>query len=452
MENFFPSINFGRVRGFFLKNKAFGLHKTVATLIAQIACHGDCLPQGSPCSPIISELITHVLDVRLVQLAKAHKCRYTRYADDITFSTNQKQFPQALAFRAEAASSEWTLGKELIAKVSNADFSINPAKTRMQCKPSRQLVTGLTVNVKVNIRAQYYRYARAMCHSLFNTGSYFQPGTEGSEAVPISTLAKLEGILNHIYFVKDEADPRKLKSKVDCPTAARTLYKDFLFFKYFVRLEQPLILCEGKTDAIYLKAAIQNLAAFHPKLATPQGKSVKLNISFFNYTNLAHKVLDIRGGCGGQLALIRDYESLMPKFAYAPLKHPVIVLVDNDSGPGGAGGLFSLVNQKFKLNPSLTSNAPFYALCHNLFLVKTPEKASGDGSSKIEDLFDPSFLAAAIDGKVFNLSNKKSAENEIGKTALAGIVRANADKIDFSRFAVLLNRIVAVIDQYKPGG
>jgi RNA-directed DNA polymerase len=142
----------------------------------------------------------------------------------------------------------------------------------------------------------------------------------------------------------------------------------------------------------------------------------------------------------------------MAKFEYAPLKHPVIVLVDNDSGPGGASGLFSLVNQKFNLNPSLTSNAPFYTLCHNLFLVKTPEKASGDGSSKIEDLFDSSFLATAIDGKVFNSSNKRRAENEIGKTALANIVRANADQIDFSRFAALLNRVVAVIDHYKAVG
>jgi RNA-directed DNA polymerase len=308
LENFFPSINFGRVRGFFLRNKAFGLHKTVATLIAQIACHGNSLPQGSPCSPIISQLIAHILDVRLVQLAKAHKCRYTRYADDITFSTNQKQFPPALAFRDEAASSEWTLGQELIAKVSNTGFSINPAKTRMQCKPSRQLVTGLTVNVKVNIRAQYYRYARAMCNSLFKTGTYFQPGLDSSGAARISTLTKLEGVLNHIYFVKDEADPRELKKKVDCPTAARTLYKDFLFFKNFVYLEKPLILCEGKTDAIYLKAAIQNLTAFHPKLATVQGKSVNLNISFFNYTNLTHKILDIGGGCGGQLALAVSFQ------------------------------------------------------------------------------------------------------------------------------------------------
>ncbi len=451
LENFFPSINFGRVRGFFLKNKAFALHETVATLIAQIACRRDILPQGSPCSPIISQLIAHVLDVRLVQLAKAHKCRYTRYADDITFSTNKKQFPPAIASRAEAAGAEWALGQELIAKVSNAGFSINPAKTRMQCKPSRQLVTGLTVNVKVNVRAQYYRYARAMCASLFKTGSYSLPAINGTDP-PISTLAKLEGILSHIYFVKDTADRRELKVKVDDPTAARTLYKHFLFFKYFVNLEKPLIVCEGKTDAVYLKAAIQNLIAFHPQLATVQDKSVKLNISFFNYANLAHKILNVGGGCGGQLGLIRDYESLVSKFEYAPLKHPVIVLVDNDSGPGGAGGIFNLVKQKFNVSPSLTSNASFYPLCRNLFLVKTPERTTGDGSSKIEDLFDQSFLATALDGKVFNSSNKKSAENEIGKTALASIVRANAESIDFTNFTALIARIVGVIDQYNATG
>lgn len=448
LENFFPSINFGRVRGFFLKNKSFALHKAVATLIAQIACKGDSLPQGSPCSPIISELVAHVLDVRLVQLARANKCRYTRYADDITFSTSQKQFPEAIASRSDAAGSEWTLGQELIAKVTNADFSINPTKTRMQCRPSRQLVTGLTVNVKVNIRAQYYRYARAMCDSLFQTGFYFQPGTNGS-AAQISTLSKIEGILNHIYFVKDQADPREPKEKADHPTAARSLYKDLLFFKYFVLLEKPLILCEGKTDSVYLRSAIQHLTAFHPKLATAKGKSINLNIAFFSYSSLAHKILDIGGGCGGQLALILEYETLLQKFKFSPLKHPVIVLVDNDSGPGGAGGLFSTVKNKFKISPSLTTNAPFYPLCHNLFLVKTPESATGNGSSTIEDLFDPSFISSALGGKTFNSTNKKSAENEIGKTALAAIVRAEADKIDFSKFAVLLSRIVAVIDQYK---
>jgi len=57
LENFFPTFNFGRVWGFFQKDTAFKLHPKVATVIAQIACDGDALPQGSPCSPIISDLI-----------------------------------------------------------------------------------------------------------------------------------------------------------------------------------------------------------------------------------------------------------------------------------------------------------------------------------------------------------------------------------------------------------
>jgi RNA-directed DNA polymerase len=55
LENFFPSINFGRVRGYFIRDKSFELDKDVATVIAQIACHENALPQGSPCSPPCDE-------------------------------------------------------------------------------------------------------------------------------------------------------------------------------------------------------------------------------------------------------------------------------------------------------------------------------------------------------------------------------------------------------------
>jgi RNA-directed DNA polymerase len=69
LHDFFGSINFGRVRAFFLKNKNFKLHADAATVIAQIACHENKLPQGSPCSPVISNLVAHSLDILLVRLA-----------------------------------------------------------------------------------------------------------------------------------------------------------------------------------------------------------------------------------------------------------------------------------------------------------------------------------------------------------------------------------------------
>ena len=63
------------------------------TVISQIACRENKLPQGSPCSPVISNIIANLLDIRLNELAAGNGCTYARYADDLTFSTNEKTFP-----------------------------------------------------------------------------------------------------------------------------------------------------------------------------------------------------------------------------------------------------------------------------------------------------------------------------------------------------------------------
>jgi retron-type reverse transcriptase len=110
LEGFFPSINFGRVRGFFIHDKNFALHKDVATVIAQIACYENALPQGSPCSPVISNLIAHVLDMHLVRLASKVGCTYSRYADDLTFSTNKKVFPPEIAKPSDTDPHLWIPG------------------------------------------------------------------------------------------------------------------------------------------------------------------------------------------------------------------------------------------------------------------------------------------------------------------------------------------------------
>jgi hypothetical protein len=52
LQNFFGAINFGRVRGYFMTDRNFALKESVATVLAQIICHDNALPQGSPCSPV----------------------------------------------------------------------------------------------------------------------------------------------------------------------------------------------------------------------------------------------------------------------------------------------------------------------------------------------------------------------------------------------------------------
>ena len=107
LENFFDSFHFGRVRGFFEKNRDFALPTEVATVLAQLTCFEGCLPQGAPTSPIITNLLCQILDNRLLRVAKKYKLDYTRYADDLTFSTNDKTF---IEFKDEFMS---TIQKEI---------------------------------------------------------------------------------------------------------------------------------------------------------------------------------------------------------------------------------------------------------------------------------------------------------------------------------------------------
>ena len=460
LQDFFPTFNFGRVRGFFIRDSGFLLNDKVATIIAQIACYDNGLPQGSPCSPIIADLIAHILDIRLVKIAKRNRLTYSRYADDLTFSTNQATFPPSIA-QPITRSTEWKLGEDLTKAIQTAGFSINPAKTRMQFRMSRQLVTGLTVNTKVNIRSDYYRHARAMCHRLFETGVYHRPsGLGDTDGQPLKSLGPIEGVLSHIHHVKNSIDNRPEKEKKDSPTASRRLHARFLKYKYFVRLERPLIVCEGKTDSIYLKCAIRKLTSFHPKLGSWNNKTFTSAVTFFNYDNQACRILNLEGGTGDLTYFFTSarratgktpgYRRDIQSYKHTPLKYPVIVLIDNDEG---AKAIFNILKDNYKDAPSLmsiswNSSALFYHVTDNLYLIKTPEKNS-DGMSRIEDFFEPSLLEARLNGKKFNSRDKKLSNDEYGKFLFATkVVQPSASKINFSAFSQVLDRIVAVIDDY----
>jgi hypothetical protein len=435
------------------------LNEKVATIIAQIACFENALPQGSPCSPIIADLIAHLLDVRLAQLAKKNQLTYSRYADDITFSTSHREFPASIAAPASEGNPQWALGGDLTSTIQNAGFVINPAKTRMQFRMSRQLVTGLTVNAKVNIRPEYYKWARAMCHRLFETGAYYRPvaaspahgEAAGEKPQPelIESLGPLAGILSHIHHVKDTIDDREELEKRKEATTARKLYARFLKYRYFVCLEHPLIVCEGTTDNIYLKYAIRHLTAFHPKLGSWEGSAFKSAVTFFNYNNQAHRVLELGGGAGDlRYFFIKSrYKQDIQEFKHRPLKHPVIVLIDNDDG---VKDIFGTLAKNYGVTINFQSSDPFFHITHNLYLVKTP-KLGAAGTSCIEDLFEPSLVATELEGMKFNPKKDHGADGEYGKFIFAEkVVRPNASTVNFAGFTPLLQRITAVMEHYIP--
>lgn len=458
LRDFFPSFNFGRVRGFFLKDRAFALCPEVATTIAQIACDGTALPQGSPCSPVISELIAQILDMRLVHLAKKFGVTYTRYADDITFSTSQKEFPAGLAAPDHINPAIWHLSDELVDKIAKCGFAINTEKTRMHFRGSRQMVTGLVVNEKVNIRSDYYRRARAMCDCLFQTGKYFNsmlpPEKHGEEPKPERTnnLSPLEGILSHIYAVTQSEERREVQDQRQNPRAIRKLYRRFLFYKYFIALKAPLIVTEGKTDPIYLREAVKNRTKFHPTLGSPTKDGFEHAVRYFNYGGLAHEILDLGGGTGDLKSIPMDYRRNLhaskkePRsFDHRPMQFPVILVLDSDDG---LGTIASTIKSNFGVHFTWKSTEYFYHITDNLYVVKTPE--NGEKQTCIEDLFPDDWLSKLMNGKKFNPASKIDPEKEYSKEVFAkSVVKPNSDKIDFSRFDSLLDRMCKVIDHHS---
>lgn len=176
LKDFFHSFDRNRVKmGFisepFLLNVA---REPLAFLLASLCTHpfevnGETktvLPQGSPTSPTITNILCKKLDRRLTGLAKRFGAKYSRYADDITFSSfqniyNNPDFKKEL----ERIISEYNLltinGKQV---EFGPKLNLNPDKTRLQKSVHRQEVTGLIVNEKANVRQRYVKQIRMWLH------------------------------------------------------------------------------------------------------------------------------------------------------------------------------------------------------------------------------------------------------------------------------------------------
>lgn len=459
LENFFGTINFGRVRGFFITNRNFGLKPSVATVLAQIACHENALPQGSPCSPVISNLIGHLLDIRLAALAYDTGCSYSRYADDMTFSTNKKMFPDKVAHPVLGEAHQWEVGKALEKIIYKAGFTINHAKTRMQYKDSRQDVTGLVVNTKVNTRAEYRHLARAMVHRLLTTGAFQRKAIvcdDSGKFVELSsdgTLEQLNGILSFIDAIsifnakKDmkKSEREKPLNPPDNPDSNFKVYKQFLLFKNFVSSPKPLIICEGKTDNIYIKAAIHRLAEDYPQLVEKkENGQLTQKVRIFRRTATTRRILGLSGGSGEFINFIRTYLNECKHVVALPKQQPVILLIDNDDGAKGIYGYVKNLTKK-----SVDNKSPFIFISENLYIVPTP--LTNDGKdTMIENFFEEALLKTTLGGKTFNPSDKGfDHKTEYGKNLFAEhVIKKNEGKIDFSGFKPILDRIVAVLGEH----
>ena len=241
-------------------------------------------------------------------------------------------------------------------------------------------------------------------------------------------LSPLEGMLSHVYQVRNKIDLRPSADKKRYPTATRRLYHSFLFYKNFVCLDMPLLLPEGKTDSIYLKLALERLSASYPSLVSIHKGKITRYIKFMQYGSAAHDILQLGGGTGDLKFFILRYHDIIKKFKHLPLAHPVIILIDNDKG---ADEIFSVLKGK-GITISHSSTDEFYRVVANLYIVKTPESEKKGNVSCIEDLFDPTLLSVEIDGKQFDPNKQHNESGKYGKSQFAEkVIKPDATKIDF---------------------
>ena len=179
------------------------------------------LPQGSPCSPVLTNIICERMDRRLTGLANRFGATYTRYADDMTFSSMHNIYQDDSEFI-----------KELHRIISDQNFRINPAKTRLCTTKMRQEVTGLTVNEKANVSRKYLKELRRNLHNWEYYGyneaykrfyaRYKMEVGHKKHGEPVMENV-LGGKLLYLKMVKGESDPtyQKLQKRFDILVEAK---------------------------------------------------------------------------------------------------------------------------------------------------------------------------------------------------------------------------------------
>lgn len=206
LKDFFPSISYTRVKRLF---KSFGYSKT-ASIIFGLICTAPklkeiewdgkphqllswterYLPQGSPSSPAISNLICRRLDSRLTEMAVKYGFNYTRYADDLTFSASGESLKHISHILKDT---------RLIVRLQ--DFEINENKTKIMRKYRRQEVTGIVVNSDLNISRETLKRFRATLYNLEKDGleNRHWGNSQGSDII-----ASIEGFANFVSMVNPQ--------------------------------------------------------------------------------------------------------------------------------------------------------------------------------------------------------------------------------------------------------
>lgn len=192
LVDFFGSIGYEQVYATF---RNLGYNKSICTLITNLCVLNGSLPQGSPTSPMLSNLIFNYYDEKIFQFCKDRSIRYTRYADDLTFS-GDFEIKEMMSF---------------VYKVLHGTrFKINESKTKVLSQAKRQEVTGIVVNEKIQLPRHYRKEIRKEVYFIIKFGLEKHLINIKWDKTHIQYLYHLIGKVNYVLMInKNDKEAQK---------------------------------------------------------------------------------------------------------------------------------------------------------------------------------------------------------------------------------------------------
>jgi RNA-directed DNA polymerase len=193
--DFFPSIKRNQIEEEFVR---MGYGKRISNLFAKLCTLSDHLPQGAPTSPYLSNLIFRTVDEELAEFSKTHNIRYTRYADDLTFSGEFD--PNLLFNRVQPA-------------VNSIGLNVHPTKTKVMKRHQQQRVTGMNVNKKTQVPFDKRNRLRQEMYMIEKYG--FQEHLRHCSITDHHYLNRLKGRVNFVLHLNpDDQEFKQYKAEL----------------------------------------------------------------------------------------------------------------------------------------------------------------------------------------------------------------------------------------------
>ncbi len=187
IRHFFDSIGYARVKERAFPAERYG--EPLRILLTILCYYRDVLPQGAPTSPYITNIVMYPFDERVGDWCRARGITYTRYSDDMTFSGD---------FSPERVTAY------IAAELKREGFVLNRAKTEIATAAMRQSVTGIVVNDRPRVSAEYRRTLRQELYYIGKFGVEGHLEARGEGAAPDEYLRSLLGRISWALSVSPD--------------------------------------------------------------------------------------------------------------------------------------------------------------------------------------------------------------------------------------------------------